>query len=56
MSGDGAAGRALSEAGSTLAARLTAEGKLDVSVLVSLSDASGDQLADGSIVINLRRL
>ncbi len=48
--------RALSEAGSTLGARLTAEGKLDVSVLVSLSDASGEQLADGSIVINLRRL
>ncbi len=48
--------KAIGDAAATLAARLTAEGKLDVPVLVALSDASGERIADGSIVINLRRL
>lgn len=48
--------KAAAEAGATLAARLTAEGKLDVPMLVALSDAAGERIADGSIVINLRRL
>jgi acyl-coenzyme A thioesterase PaaI-like protein len=48
--------RAASESATTLAARLTAEGKIDIPVLVALSDATGERIADGSIVINLRRL
>jgi hypothetical protein len=39
-----------------LLARLTAEGKLDVEVLVELSDLAGDRVAEGTITLMLRRL
>ena len=37
-------------------ARLTAEGKLDVAVLVAIVDSSGERLAEGALTVNLRRL
>lgn len=39
-----------------LQVRLTAEGKVDVPVLVALADDAGDRVADGTITINIRRL
>lgn len=39
-----------------LAVRLTAEGKVDVPILVALADASGERVADGTVTINVRRL
>lgn len=39
-----------------LLARLTAEGKLDVAVLVAIVDSSGERLAEGALTVNLRRL
>ncbi len=42
--------------GSALAVRLTAEGKVDVPVLVALVDAAGERVADGTITVNIRRL
>jgi len=39
-----------------LAVRLTAEGKVDVPVLVALVDAAGERVADGTITVNIRRL
>jgi len=39
-----------------LLARLTAEGKLDVPVLVALADQAGERVAEGTITLTLRRL
>ncbi len=39
-----------------LLARLTAEGKIDVSILVSLSDQADERIAEGTIILTLRRL
>lgn len=39
-----------------LLARLTAEGKLDVTLLVALSDQAGERAAEGTITLTLRRL
>ena len=41
---------------SELKQRLVAEGKVDVAVLVDVSDASGDRLAEGTVTLSLRRL
>lgn len=40
----------------TLSVRLTAEGKVDVPVLVALVDGAGERVADGTITVNVRRL
>ena len=39
-----------------LLARLTAEGKIDVPLLVALADQAGERAADGTITLTLRRL
>jgi hypothetical protein len=39
-----------------LLARLTAEGKIDVPLLVALSDQAGERAAEGTITLTLRRL
>lgn len=39
-----------------LEARLTAEGKVDLAVLVELADAAGERLAEGTVTVTLRRL
>lgn len=39
-----------------LEARLTAEGKVDLAVLVELSDPAGERIAEGTVTLTLRRL
>jgi acyl-coenzyme A thioesterase PaaI-like protein len=39
-----------------LETRLTAEGKVDLAVLVELSDPTGERIAEGTITITLRRM
>ena len=39
-----------------LEARLTAEGKVDLAILVELADAAGERLAEGTVTVTLRRL
>lgn len=39
-----------------LLARLTAEGKIDVPLLVALADQAGERAAEGTITLTLRRL
>lgn len=39
-----------------LLARLTAEGKLDVPILVALADQAGERAAEGTVTLTLRRL
>ncbi len=39
-----------------LEARLTAEGKVDLPVLVELADLAGERIAEGTITVTLRRL
>jgi uncharacterized protein (TIGR00369 family) len=39
-----------------LLSRLTAEGKLDIQLLVALADASGERAAEGTITLTLRRM
>ena len=44
------------EAVDGLEVRLTAEGKVDLAVLVELSDLAGERLAEGTVIVTLRRL
>lgn len=39
-----------------LEARLTAEGKVDLAILVELSDLAGERLSEGTVIVTLRRL
>lgn len=39
-----------------LEARLTAEGKVDLPILVELADLSGERLSEGTVIVTLRRL
>ncbi|MFO0573798.1 MAG: PaaI family thioesterase [Polyangia bacterium] len=39
-----------------LGERLTAEGKVDVPVLVELTDAAGERIAEGTITVSVRRI
>lgn len=39
-----------------LEARLTAEGKVDLAVLVELADSAGERIAEGTVTVTLRRL
>lgn len=41
---------------SELKQRLTAEGKVDVAVLVEVTDGSGERVAEGSVTLSLRRM
>jgi uncharacterized protein (TIGR00369 family) len=51
-SGEGSDGSPQDE----LLARLTAEGKIDVPLLVALADQAGERAAEGTITLTLRRL
>ena len=39
-----------------LEARLTAEGKVDLAILVELADPAGERITEGTVTVTLRRL
>lgn len=44
------------DAQTVLTERLTAEGKVDVPVLVELTDATGERIAEGTVTVSVRRI